>query len=50
MKIENIPVKYHGIVKAALFEYESGEPIKYDESEAIEYAGYMMDLINLAEI
>jgi len=23
---------------------------KYDESEAIEYAGYMMDLMNLAEI
>ena len=43
--LKNISTEYHGIVKAALAEYESGEPARYDETEAVEYAKFMSALI-----
>ena len=43
--LENIPAEYHGIVKTALAEYESGEPAQYDKSQAVNYAKFMLGLI-----
>ena len=43
--LENIPSEYHAIVKAALAEYESGEPAQYDKSQAVNYAKFMLGLI-----
>jgi streptomycin 3"-adenylyltransferase len=43
--LENIPAEYYGIIKAALIEYESGSPAQYDETEAINYAKFMLGLI-----
>lgn len=43
--LENIPAEYHGIIKAALIEYESGEPAQYDKSASVNYAKYMLGLI-----
>ena len=43
--LENIPSEYHAIVKAALSEYESGEPAQYDKSASDNYAKYMLGLI-----
>ena len=43
--LENIPAVYHAIVKAALAEYESGEPAQYDKSASVNYAKYMLGLI-----
>ena len=46
--LENIPSEYHGIVKAALAEYESGEPGQYDEAEARCYARFMLKMIQIS--
>ena len=43
--LENIPAEYYAIVKAALAEYESGEPAQYDKSASVNYAKYMLGLI-----
>ena len=43
--LKNIPDEYHGVIKTALAEYESGMPAQYDETEAVEYANYMLSLI-----
>ena len=43
--LENIPLEYHASVKAALTEYESGEPAQYDKSASVNYAKYMLGLI-----
>ena len=43
--LKNIPLEYHEIVKAALAEYESGEPAQYDKSQAVNYAKFMLGLI-----
>ena len=46
--LENIPSEYHGIVKAAFAEYESGVPGQYDEVEARQYARFMLNMIQIA--
>ena len=43
--LENIPPEFHGIVKAALDEYESGAPGQYDKAEAKQYARFMLKMI-----
>ena len=43
--LENIPAEFHRIIKAALIEYESGEPAQYDKSASVNYAKYMLGLI-----
>ena len=43
--LQNIPKQYHGLITAALAEYESDHAMILDEILAKEYAGYMLDEI-----
>lgn len=40
--LENLPEKYHPLIRAALDEYESGRDTGYDPAMAGEYAAYML--------
>ena len=43
--LENLPEKYHQLIKHAMHEYASGTNFGYDEDNAHDYAVYMLGLI-----
>ncbi|MCI9150803.1 MAG: DUF4111 domain-containing protein [Lachnospiraceae bacterium] len=43
--IANVPGQYHHLIQAALEEYASGRPVKWDETGMCEYAAYMISQI-----
>lgn len=43
--IANLPEKYQGLILAALDDYSSDKPLKWDVDRACDYAAYMIDQI-----